>query len=357
MVELKMGIFTFDPIVVQDFIRAGLPVWLIRPYDMLYTARINSVKDVRLPEDYLCLEDTSPPFKAFFSDRVDHPKRFHAFHTYLRAFFSYPNPFDVVDEPSVDDVPSSSSSIQCLTSLASRTIKNKPSQGQPCTHHLFLCIRLLTELSDNRKTGQTSKPSAGRNKFIEEPNPLIPPAIPAWCHALAQVDTNPANQAGCFSRPTDAGYAFPEPGVIYGGQSPERQAKLLLSWLQQRPALIYRLTSSESSARVLSNQSWRTMLTFGNTEISDGSNEQTKSGRRCADMRELLGNCLDEAGLELKTGGEQVFWREQELSTGVLPSFKVCQEILWELYELNFRFELLALHRRAQLVVDDSPEH
>jgi len=50
---------------------------------------------------------------------------------------------------------------------------------------------------------------------------------------MAQVDMDLKNQAGCFSRPTDAGYAFPEPGVIYGGQTPERQAKLLLGWLRQ----------------------------------------------------------------------------------------------------------------------------
>jgi hypothetical protein len=192
---------------------------------------------------------------------------------------------------------------------------------------------------------------------MEEPNPLIPPAIAVWCNALAQVDTDPKNQAGFFSRPTDAGYAFPDPGVIYGGQSPERQAKLLLSWLRQRPALIYRLTSSSSSARVLSNQSWRTMLTYGDMAVSSGSQEHTKSGHRRADMRQLLGNCLEEAGLELVVGSDHTFWHEQELSTGVLPSFEICQEILWELYELNFRFELLALHRRAQLVVDDSPEH
>jgi hypothetical protein len=73
MAELRMGVFTYDPIVVQDFMHAGLPVWLIRLYDMLYTVRINSVKDVWLPEDYLCLEDTSPHFKPFFCDRVDHP--------------------------------------------------------------------------------------------------------------------------------------------------------------------------------------------------------------------------------------------------------------------------------------------
>lgn len=243
--------------------------------------------------NYLCLEDTSPPFKAFFSDHMDHPKWFYVFHTYLQAIFFYPNPFNIVDEPSVDNVPSLFTSIQCSTLLASWTIKNKPSQGQPCTHHLSLHIWLLTELSDNQKTGQTSKPSAEKNKFIEEPNPLIPPEIPAWCHALAQVDTNPANQAGCFSCLTNVSYAFSKPGVIYGGQSPEKQAKLLLSWLQQWPALIYRLTSLESSAQVLSNQSWHTMLTFGNMEISDGSNKQTKSGCHCADMHELLRNCLN----------------------------------------------------------------
>ena len=69
-----------------------------------------------------------------------------------------------------------------------------------------------------------------------------------------------------------------------------------------------------------------------------------KSGCHRTDMHQLLGNCLDEAGLELVSGSDQVFWREQELSAVVLPSFNVCQEILWELYELNFRFELLALH-------------
>ena len=120
--------------------------------------------------------------------------------------------------------------------------------------------------------------------------------------------------------------------------------------------MIYRLTSSSLSARVLSNQNWRTMLTYGETLVSSESQEQTRNARHRVDMRQLLGNCLDESGLELVAGTDHLFWREQELSTGTLPSTNICQEILWELYELNFRFELLALHRRAQLLVDDSPE-
>jgi hypothetical protein len=73
-------------------------------------------------------------------------------------------------------------------------------------------------------------------------------------------------------------------------------------------------------------------------------------------MRQLLGNCLDESGVELVSGNNQLFWWEQELSTEALPLVKICHEILWELYKLNLRFELLALHSRAQVAVDNSPE-
>jgi hypothetical protein len=157
-----------------------------------------------------------------------------------------------------------------------------------------------------------------------------------WKHTLAQVDTDPKNQIGYFSKPSNAGYAFPEPGVIYGGQTSKRQAHLLLGWLRQQPALIYRLTSLSLSARVLSNQNWHTLLSYGNTPVSSGSQEQTKAGRYCTNMCQLLGNCLDESGVELVSGNNQLFWQEQELSTGALPSVKICHEILWELYELNF---------------------
>ena len=68
MMGLRMGVFTHDHIVVQDFMRAGLPVWFIHLYNVLHTARINTVVNVRLPGDYLCLDDANPLFKTFFAD-------------------------------------------------------------------------------------------------------------------------------------------------------------------------------------------------------------------------------------------------------------------------------------------------
>ena len=44
-------------------------------------------------------------------------------------------------------------------------------------------------------------------------------------------------------------------------------------------------------------------------------------------------------------------WRGQTLSSTYVPSVQVAQEILWEIYELNFRFEFKALDHQAHIPV------
>lgn len=125
---------------------------------------------------------------------------------------------------------------------------------------------------------------------------------------------------------------------------------------------MYRLTSSTSSARLLSNHSWRALLNYGGADVqpsAGSSSNTTKSFQRRQEMHELLGNCMEEAGVELQPMDDthQVFWRDHQISSGTLPSTALSQEILWELYELNFRFEFLAVDRRAQVVEDKSAGH
>jgi len=42
-----------------------------------------------------------------------------------------------------------------------------------------------------------------------------------------------------------------------------------------------------------------------------------------------------------------VYWRDKELPLNKLSRFSVFQEILWELYELNFCLELTSLDQHA----------
>ena len=52
-------------------------------------------------------------------------------------------------------------------------------------------------------------------------------------------------------------------------------------------------------------------------------------------------------------------WQGQTISSTYVPPVQVAQEILWEIYELNFRFEFKALDCRAHIPVEevDGPSH
>ena len=129
----------------------------------------------------------------------------------------------------------------------------------------------------------------------------------------------------------DQKYVFPEPGIFLGANE-MRRAKYFVTWKAIEPACIHRLLSS--TARPLSNQEWR--------EILIGSLEFKSSDSACAkaqnDARRLLGSAIDD--LTLNTSNS---------ATPPPPPIddSEARSMLWRLSELNFRFELLGLHRRA----------
>lgn len=219
-----------------------------------------------------------------------------------------------------------------------------------CTTHVSIllheaCYPPTDSLIVDKKP-QAHNPKGGRNKFVEPASPLIPPPIPVWRDALLAVDTNPSN---CISNPSssDNGYIFPDPGLFVGVTTPEKQALYFQNWLKYRTEIIFRLVSDKSSARPVSNHLWRTLLNFGDTPVAEGLT--TKTAKRRLEILELLGNCINEEGISLTSSSSpsDIFWRDQQLASGSIPQENIGQEILWELFELNFRFEFLALDRRA----------
>jgi hypothetical protein len=74
----------------------------------------------------------------------------------------------------------------------------------------------------------------------------------------------------------------------------------------------------------------------------------TLAGARRAKVMDVMGNAMAQPEVDLQSSEIlQVEWRGQQFRTGQMPPLLVVREILWELYELNFRAELLALDARA----------
>ena len=161
--------------------------------------------------------------------------------------------------------------------------------------------------------------------------PISPLSIPSWSSALAAVDDDPSHVDEHYCSPNNRRYVFPEPGIFLGANVVQR-AKYLSTWQAIGTACIHRLLSS--TAPPLSNQEWRDIL-IGCLEFKSSDSTCAKAHEHA---RHLLGSAIDDLNLNTT-------------DPGTLPPPPIddieAQAILWHLSELNFRFELLALHKRA----------
>jgi hypothetical protein len=172
----------------------------------------------------------------------------------------------------------------------------------------------------------------GRDKFQSLTHlPIAPLSIPAWSNALTAVDNDPLRVDERYSSANYRKYVFPEPGIFLGA-NPVRREKYFATWQALEPACIHRLLSS--TAPPLSSQEWRDVLV--------GSLNFKSSDSGCAmaqdNAHRLLGSAIEDLQLNIT-----------DPATLPPPSINdhEAQAILWRLSELNFRFELLSLHKRA----------
>ena len=196
-------------------------------------------------------------------------------------------------------------------------------------------------------------PNAGRDKYTDPISPLCPPSIKVWSDALKIVNTNPGRRVSNVHLP-NSGYAFPEPGLFIGVTNSEKQARFFYNWLKFRPALLYRLLAA-SGAKPISNQLWRTMLSLPlerDDPVVESQTSSTTSSTKSNSRREIIQTLLAEvfktSDIRLNLAlSDNVFWHQHQVHIERLPELAVVQEILWELHELNFRFEFLALDHHA----------
>jgi hypothetical protein len=148
---------------------------------------------------------------------------------------------------------------------------------------------------------------------------------------LAAVNVDPSRVDERYRSPNDRKYVFPEPGIFLGANE-VRRAKYLLTWQAIEPVCIHRLLSS--TAPPLSNQEWRDIL-IGSLEFKSSDSACAKAQEHA---RHLLGSAMDDLCLNTTDSATPPPPPVDDLEA---------RAMLWRLSELNFRFELLALHKRA----------
>ena len=175
------------------------------------------------------------------------------------------------------------------------------------------------------------------DKFSPLDGPYAPYPIPAWSAALQAIDQSLSHLVEAYN----GHYCFPDPGLFI---HPATAGKYVESWLRVHDLWFMRVAKEPSLA--LSNQSWRTFLSIDN---SAPEKKETKASCRCQEALDLILPNPDmyPGVVQQSSSMGSMVWHGREYPSGVLPPENVMQEILWELYELNFIHELQSLDCHA----------
>ena len=193
------------------------------------------------------------------------------------------------------------------------------------------------------------KGTAGRNKFLEIDLPSYPPSVSAWAGALENVRSRVSEE----DRATISfeSYSVPDPAMFAHS---DHGRTFMKHWLTTRESWIWRVTrgSTDDPSRkhYLPTKVWRDLLFFGfPNEIPPSAGPSSKGklssaekrNRRLQSVRDALFDGNQE--LEVENTPQLLAWKGVPIPMpNDEPSLDAVErEVLWELYEFNFRFDLL----------------
>ena len=145
------------------------------------------------------------------------------------------------------------------------------------------------------------------------------------------------------------GYWVPEPAILVGPKDENRLKMYMWNWLRLRPAWLYLLALPDSPATTAKPQWWRDVL--GGQVDPAAAKDASGREKRLEKVKTVFGRAF---GMEHFQAGrvEHVAWFKYRIGHNPAAYARL---ILWEVFELGFRHELLALDR-ILVPLHDHPE-
>ena len=175
----------------------------------------------------------------------------------------------------------------------------------------------------------------GRDKFEDKRHAWMPSTLPAWKYAMESVDRRgPAKPSAELW-----GYWIPEPSLLVGPQTQERIERYIMNWLRVRDAWLYLLALPDTPATRAAPQWWRDYLQGYTADATPEGD--TRRAHRIARVKEVFGRAFLMEDFDDDVP-HPVQWFHRKLAS---LDHHIAPFILWETFELGFRYELLALDR------------
>ncbi|KAH6866009.1 hypothetical protein BKA70DRAFT_1455010 [Coprinopsis sp. MPI-PUGE-AT-0042] len=355
----RMGAFTESIEAAQLLYERGVPVWLLRPSDAIIT-------DGPLPfrTSIHSLGQPNPPqvvMDDFNIDGVYDP--FPVICVGLPCTFLY---------QSMQRIGSRIVDLRLPTAIGLNEYKSKQAAASTgATRSQSSTERPAPYQKHRRKAPATegalpALTAAQLARFKDPVDPAAPPSIPSWSASLALVDTTKVRVRK--DKQHRLGFGFPDPTLL---SKTTNRTVAVVAWLLSRMShlttlfnndddnqagpeltsthwtnLIYKLTSSLEQTRITSEASTPTSASLSSTTTLPSSSVSSAVAVNPRKWTPHFSTIFESA---LST--TNVYWMDytfqlgskEELEATLTPRFT--SGVIWELYETNFRFELLFLDR------------
>ncbi|KAG6836295.1 hypothetical protein H0H93_009388 [Arthromyces matolae] len=374
------GAVTTDARIVQDMVRMRIPVWHLRPsYQLPHNINIISVEIPTPPHRMVITTLDNTPERIIFSGGPGTQRQMSMQRIgciYLDLFVTrselatvnpstgsitremvsgdsqrpqpvpldnapYPShhrdlPLTAPKQPATPNHPFPPFPLQPISVSSSTTPNQGPSQRRGT---------LLKKFSARNSKGRSPVASgikavalAPRNKFEDVGWDAMPRSHSPWSAALQSVGVWVKQQNETLTGVVPLGYVYPDPGLIAGSQN-HRQIYFMM-WLARRSYILWNECSNgfkvEDRPRP---QAWRDFLGMYLT-----GHEPTLTSKVAVRRREVADR-FTAKGVVLQPYDDHVTWQGQLISTVEDIPTLVATQVLWELFEQNFRVELLTLER------------
>ncbi|KAJ6454897.1 hypothetical protein C8R47DRAFT_1328794 [Mycena vitilis] len=343
-----IGAYTTDSGVAQQLHRADIPYWYIRPASLF---RDENILELVHPRPPTRLELRAHPDHTTLCRSTNNTaKKIAAIHDCSRSVRWYNDPFAIenpLEEGEVADtrthpaeytVASSSSASMQACGSASRPVQNvradRSSGGGPTRTEGARHQRYSPYKPDPRGVPHAPAQSSGRNKFEVLDRPEMPTAIQCWKYALSKVNTSsPPHKK-------DSYYVLPEPAILVSAEAVGKRQRRLHHFLMLRDALLYRFGNYTGREILMSSQEWRDIM---DGKVDTQGRAHSKLRERTAEIHRILKPAMQACNVD--------YYRDFPAKDDIpLITTNRAKEILWEISEINFRFEFVALdHRESEL--------
>ncbi|KAF7430140.1 hypothetical protein PC9H_005840 [Pleurotus ostreatus] len=348
-----IGAFTNKVVVVEEFAKAGVPVWLIRPIkEFNELTRIDAVVTPTPPEDSSIELQPWRGHKTLAWNRgADDPQRHNNLMLFGREFLAYT---DFGRTSAVRDTIESPPAVPSLGDDFSAG----PSRGPPTSRN-------------HKVTQAPTKPRLHLHPtdvvhFKPNPHPMMPLMMEAWAYGLSTVTINANNVSPQYAEGDNA-FIFPPPSVFLppqtDGDLKPRQLKILHAFIRHYDILLLRM-SPRNSPTSIPRGKWHRILAPERrnqkpTPVNDlqPPSKKPKSdipSQRPPELYTLLVQWTDQLDPDNAHRNETLAWAGEHLPLDRWPHVRVTERILYEINEINLRWEFRMLDKR--MTVDTAPQ-